>query len=137
MNIRLVDDQGKQFNLLAAETAQPHRRHHDRRRPPLPAIFHRHTNCWRRWTPTGDQPGANINPTFSESDWGGDDQRTTSGGSRVLSGMEVLSYKHRFMSRAEMRALTWDTLFKRNLSWAKTAYIIHGHDEHRHADDGP
>ena len=44
VRVRLVDDQGKQFNLMAAEAAEPERRHRYHRRAPLPPV-HRLRPC--------------------------------------------------------------------------------------------
>ena len=117
INIRLVDDQGKQFNLLAAEQPNPtvdimtvagHRflQFIDNKLL-APLDTDRLTN-WGK-----------INPTFSESDWA-----TINGekwGAPILSGMEVLAYNSELVSMEE--ALTWDTLFSEKYS-GQTAYII-------------
>jgi len=117
INIRLVDDQGKQFNLLAAEQPNPtvdimtvagHRflQFIDNKLL-APLDTDRLTN-WGK-----------INPTFSESDWA-----TINGekwGAPILSGMEVLAYNTELVSMEE--ALTWDTLFSEKYS-GQTAYII-------------
>ncbi|MBT6725587.1 MAG: extracellular solute-binding protein [Deltaproteobacteria bacterium] len=117
INIRLVDDQGKQFNLLAAEQPNPtvdimtvagHRflQFIDNKLL-APLDTDRLTN-WDK-----------INPTFSESDWA-----TINGekwGAPILSGMEVLAYNSELVSMEE--ALTWDTLFSEKYS-GQTAYII-------------
>lgn len=117
VNIRLVDDQGKQFNLLAAEQPNP-------TVDILTVAGHRFlqfidsdllapidTGRLANW--------GNINPVFSESDWG-----TINGnkwGAPVLSGAEVLAYNTEVVSEEE--ALTWDTLFSDKYA-GQTAYIL-------------
>lgn len=117
VNVRLVDDQGKQFNLLAAEQPNPSV-------DIMTVAGHRYlqfiesdllapldTDRLANW--------GNINPTFSEGDWS-----TINGnkwGAPILSGMEVLSYNTEVVSEEE--ALTWDTLFSEKYS-GRTAYII-------------
>ncbi|PJF09207.1 PotD/PotF family extracellular solute-binding protein [Pseudorhodobacter sp. MZDSW-24AT] len=117
VNIRLVDDQGKQFNLLAAEQPNP-------TVDILTVAGHRYlqfidsdllapmdTGRLSNW--------GNINPVFSESDWG-----TINGekwGAPILSGAEVLAYNTEVVSEEE--ALTWDTLFSDKYS-QQNAYIL-------------
>lgn len=117
VNIRLVDDQGKQFNLLAAEAPNP-------TVDILTVAGHRFsqfidnelvgpldTDRLKNWD--------NIHPTFSESDWA-----TINGnkwGAPILSGAEVLSYNTELVSAEEAR--TWDTLFSEKYK-GQTAYII-------------
>lgn len=117
VNIRLVDDQGKQFNLLAAEAPNP-------TVDILTVAGHRFlqfidsdllapldTDRLSNW-------GA-INPTFSESDWS-----TINGskwGAPILSGMEVLAYNTDLVSAEE--AKTWDTLFSDKYA-GQTAYVL-------------
>ena len=117
VNIRLVDDQGKQFNLLAAEQPNPtvdimtvagHRFLQFINSELLAPLD---TDRLTNW--------GNINPTFSESDWA-----TINGnkwGAPILSGAEVLAYNSDIVSEEE--ALTWDTLFSEKYS-GQTAYII-------------
>lgn len=117
VNVRLVDDQGKQFNLLAAEQPNPtvdimtvagHRFLQFIDNKLLAPLDTGRLSNW-----------GNINPTFSESDWS-----TINGekwGAPILSGMEVLSYNTELVSQEE--ALTWDTLFSEKFS-GQTAYII-------------
>ena len=117
VNVRLVDDQGKQFNLLAAEQPNP-------TVDILTVAGHRYlqfidsdllapvdTGRLSNW--------ANINPVFSESDWS-----TINGnkwGAPILSGCEVLAYNNEIVSEEE--ALTWDTLFSDKYN-QQTAYIL-------------
>jgi len=117
VNVRLVDDQGKQFNLLAAEQPNPtvdimtvagHRFLQFIQSDLLEPLDTDRLSNW-----------GNINPTFSESDWA-----TINGnkwGAPILSGMEVLSYNTDYVTEEE--ALTWDTLFSEKYS-GQTAYII-------------
>ena len=117
INIRLVDDQGKQFNLLAAEQPNPtvdimtvagHRFLQFIDNKLLSPLD---TDRLKNW--------GKINPTFSESEWA-----TINGekwGAPILSGMEVLAYNSDLVSMEE--ALTWDTLFSDKYS-GQTAYII-------------
>ncbi len=117
INIRLVDDQGKQFNLLAAEQPNPtvdimtvagHRFLQFIDNKLLSPLD---TDRLKNW--------GKINPTFSESEWA-----TINGekwGAPILSGMEVLAYNSELVSMEE--ALTWDTLFSDKYS-GQTAYII-------------
>lgn len=117
VNIRLVDDQGKQFNLLAAEQPNP-------TVDILTVAGHRYlqfidsdliapvdTGRLSNW--------GNINPLYSESDWGIiKDQKW---GAPILSGAEVLAYNTELVSEEE--ALTWDTLFSDTYT-QQTAYIL-------------
>ncbi|TDL81473.1 extracellular solute-binding protein [Palleronia sediminis] len=117
VNVRLVDDQGKQFNLLAAEQPNPtvdimtvagHRFLQFIQSDLLAPLDTDRLSNW-----------SNINPTFSESDWS-----TINGnkwGVPILSGMEVLSYNTEVVSEEE--AMTWDTLFSQEYA-NQTAYII-------------
>lgn len=117
INIRLVDDQGTQFNLLAAEQPTPtvdivtvagHRFLQFISSDLLAPLDTGRLDNWDR-----------INPTFSESDWA-----TINGnkwGAPILSGLEVLSYNTDFVSQEE--AMTWDTLFSETYA-RQTAYIL-------------
>jgi spermidine/putrescine transport system substrate-binding protein len=117
INIRLVDDQGKQFNLLAAEQPNPTvdimtvAGHRFLQFIDSDLLAPLDTDRLSNW--------GNINPTFSESDWA-----TINGekwGAPILSGMEVLSYNKDFVTAEE--AQTWDTLFSEKYK-NQTAYII-------------
>lgn len=117
VNVRLVDDQGKQFNLLAAEQPNPTvdimtvAGHRFLQFIDSDLLAPLDTSRLSNW--------GNINPTFSESDWS-----TINGnkwGAPILSGMEVLSYNTDFVTEEE--AMTWDTLFSEKYS-GQTAYII-------------
>jgi spermidine/putrescine transport system substrate-binding protein len=117
VNVRLVDDQGKQFNLLAAEAPNPTvdimtvAGHRFLQFISSDLLAPLDTDRLTNW--------GNINPTFSESDWS-----TINGnkwGAPILSGMEVLAYNTELVSEEE--ALTWDTLFSEKYK-GQTAYII-------------
>jgi spermidine/putrescine transport system substrate-binding protein len=117
INIRLVDDQGKQFNLLAAEAPNPTvdimtvAGHRFLQFIDSDLLAPLDTGRLSNW--------GNINPTFSESDWA-----TINGekwGAPILSGMEVLSYNTDVVSPEEAR--TWDTLFSEKYA-QQNAYII-------------
>ena len=117
VNVRLVDDQGKQFNLLAAEAPNPtvdimtvagHRFLQFIESDLLAPLDTDRLSNW-----------GNINPTFSESDWA-----TINGskwGAPILSGMEVLAYNTDYVTPEE--AETWDTLFSEKYK-GQTAYVI-------------
>ncbi|WP_153772266.1 extracellular solute-binding protein [Labrenzia sp. CE80] len=117
VNVRLVDDQGKQFNLLAAEAPNPtvdimtvagHRFLQFIDNQLLAPLDTERLSNW-----------GNINPTFSESDWS-----TINGhkwGAPILSGMEVLAYNSEIVSPEE--AKSWDVLFSEKYK-GQTAYII-------------
>lgn len=117
VNVRLVDDQGKQFNLLAAEQPRPTvdimtvAGHRFLQFINSELLAPMDTDRLTNW--------GNINPTFSESDWA-----TINGnkwGAPILSGAEVLAYNSEIVSEEE--ALTWDTLFSDKYR-GQTAYII-------------
>ena len=117
VRIRLVNDQGKQFNLLAAEQPEP-------TADIVTVAGHRFlqfidsellapldTDRLSNW--------GTINPVFSESDWA-----TINGnkwGAPILSGSEVLAYNTDYVSPEEARS--WDVLFSEEYK-GQTAYII-------------
>jgi spermidine/putrescine transport system substrate-binding protein len=112
-----VDDQGKQFNLLAAEAPNPTvdimtvAGHRFLQFIDSDLLAPLDTGRLTNW--------GNINPTFSESDWS-----TINGnkwGAPILSGMEVLSYNTDLVSAEE--AESWDVLFSEKYK-GQTAYII-------------
>ena len=117
VNVRLVDDQGKQFNLLAAEAPNPtvdimtvagHRFLQFIDNKLLAPLDTSRLSNW-----------GNINPVFSESEWS-----TINGekwGAPILSGMEVLSYNTELVSAEE--AKSWNVLFSDKYK-GQTAYII-------------
>ncbi|MEP3278125.1 MAG: extracellular solute-binding protein [Stappiaceae bacterium] len=117
VNVRLVDDQGKQFNLLAAEAPNPTvdimtvAGHRFLQFIDSDLLAPLDTGRLSNW--------GNINPTFSESDWS-----TINGnkwGAPILSGMEVLSYNTELVTPEE--AKSWDVLFSEKYK-GQTAYII-------------
>ena len=117
VRIRLVDDQGKQFNLLAAEAPQPtvdivtvagHRFLQFIQSDLLAPLDTGRLSNWD-----------NINPVYSESDWA-----TIKGekwGAPILSGAEVLAYNTELVPEEDARS--WDALFSEKYS-NQTAYII-------------
>ena len=131
IQIRLVDDQGKQFNLLAAEAPDPTvdivtvAGHRFLQFIDSELLAPMDTDRLTNW--------GNINPVFSESDWA-----TINGnkwGAPILSGAEVLAYNTDFVGADEVGS--WDVLFSEKYG-GQTAYIIqdmlsimmlyHGHD---------
>ena len=117
VNVRLVDDQGKQFNLLAAEAPNPtvdimtvagHRFLQFIDSDLLAPLDTDRLSNWGK-----------INPTFSESDWA--TIKDEKWGAPILSGMEVLSYNTELVSEEE--AQTWNTLFDDKYK-GQTAYVI-------------
>ena len=117
VNVRLVDDQGKQFNLLAAEAPTPTvdivtvAGHRFLQFIDSELLAPLDTGRLQNW--------GNINPTFSESDWA-----TINGnkwGAPILSGMEIMAYNNEVVSPEEARS--WDILFSDKYA-GQTAYII-------------
>jgi len=117
VNVRLVDDQGKQFNLLAAEAPNPTvdimtvAGHRFLQFIDSDLLAPLDTDRLSNW--------GNINPTFSESDWSTFNDNKW--GAPILSGMEVLSYNTDLVSAEE--AESWDVLFSEKYK-GQTAYII-------------
>ena len=117
VNVRLVDDQGKQFNLLAAEQPNP-------TVDIMTVAGHRFLQFIEGGLLAPLDTGrltnwGNINPVYSESDWS-----TINGekwGAPILAGMEVLAYNTEVVGAEE--ALSWDTLFSDKYK-GKNAYII-------------
>lgn len=117
VNIRLVDDQGKQFNLLAAEAPEPtvdivtvagHRFLQFIDAQLLAPLDSGRLSNW-----------GNLNPIYSESDWS-----VVNGnkwGAPILSGAEILAYNTDLVSADEARS--WDVLFSEKYK-QQTAYII-------------
>ncbi|POF31107.1 ABC transporter substrate-binding protein [Roseibium marinum] len=117
VNVRLVDDQGKQFNLLAAEADNP-------TVDIMTVAGHRFlqfidSDLLAPMDPTRLSNWGNINPVYSESDWS-----TINGnkwGAPILSGMEVFAYNTEVISPEE--ATTWDTLFSDKYA-GQSAYVL-------------
>ncbi|HMB48504.1 MAG TPA: extracellular solute-binding protein [Afifellaceae bacterium] len=117
INVRLVDDQGKQFNLLAAESPNPtadivtvagHRFLQFIESDLLAPLD---TDRLTNW--------GTINPVFSESDWA-----TINGnkwGAPILSGAEILAYNTEVVTPEEVKS--WSILFDEKYK-QQTAYII-------------
>ncbi|HBM59902.1 PotD/PotF family extracellular solute-binding protein [Salipiger marinus] len=117
VNVRLVDDQGKQFNLLAAEAPNP-------TVDILTVAGHRFlqfidsellapldTDRLTNW--------GTINPIYSESDWS-----TINGskwGAPILSGMEVLAYNTEMVDKSE--TTSWEPFFSDKYA-GQTAYVL-------------
>lgn len=117
VNIRLVDDQGKQFNLLAAEAPTPTvdivtvAGHRFLQFVDAKLLAPMDTSRLKNW--------GGINPVFSESDWA--TVRGSKWGAPILSGAEVLAYNTDLVSAEE--AQSWDALFSDKYA-KQTAYII-------------
>lgn len=117
VNIRLVDDQGKQFNLLAAEAPNPtvdivtvagHRFLQFIESELIAPMDSGRLSNW-----------GNINPIYSESDWATIDGNKW--GAPILSGAEILAYNTDLVTPEE--ASSWDVLFSEKYK-QQTAYII-------------
>ena len=117
INIRLVDDQGKQFNLLAAEAPNP-------TVDILTVAGHRFlqfvdsdllapldTGRLKNW--------GTINSVFSESDWS--TVKGSKWGAPILSGCEVLAYNTEVITPEQARS--WDVMFDPQYA-GQTAYTI-------------
>jgi len=117
INIRLVDDQGKQFNLLQAEAPNP-------TADIVTVAGHRFLqfidSALLAPLDTGrlDNWGT-INPTYSESDWA--TIRGEKWGVPILAGAEVLAYNTEIVSPEEVRS--WDVMFSDKYA-GQTAYIV-------------
>ena len=117
VNIRLVNDQGKQFNLLQAESPNPTADivtvagHRFRQFIDSALLAPMDTGRLDNW--------GTINPVYSESDWA-----TIEGekwGAPILSGAEVLAWNTEMVSEDAVRS--WDVMFSDEYA-GQTAYII-------------
>jgi len=117
VRVRLVDDQGKQFNLLTAEQPNPSADivtvagHRFRQFIDGGLLSPLDTSRLANWD--------TINPVYSESDWA-----TIEGekwGAPILSGCEVLAYNTEMVSEDETKS--WSVLFDDKYK-GETAYII-------------
>jgi spermidine/putrescine transport system substrate-binding protein len=117
INIRLVDDQGKQFNLLQAESPNPtadivtvagHRFLQFIDSALLAPLDVSRLDNWDT-----------IHPNYSESDWA--TIRGEKWGAPILAGAEVLAYNTEIVSPEEVRS--WDTMFSEKYA-GQTAYIV-------------
>ncbi|MHA1565607.1 MAG: ABC transporter substrate-binding protein [Alphaproteobacteria bacterium] len=117
VRIRLVDDQGKQFNLLAAEAPEPtvdivtvagHRFLQFIKSDLLAPMDTGRLTNW-----------SNINPIYSESDWATIDGNKW--GAPILSGAEIMAYNTDVVSKEEARS--WDIMFDEKYK-KQTAYIV-------------
>ena len=112
-----MDDQGKQFNLLAAEAPNP-------TADIVTVAGHRFLQFIDSGLLAPMDTGrlsnwGNINPVYSESDWA-----TINGekwGAPILSGAEVMAYNTEVVTPEE--ALSWDVMFDEKYS-GQIAYII-------------
>lgn len=117
INNRLVDDQGKQFNLLAAEAPEPTvdivtvAGHRFLQFIDSDLLAPMDTDRLKNW--------GSINPVFSESDWATINDNKW--GAPILSGAEVFAYNKEVVSDEE--AQTWATLFSDDYA-GQSAYII-------------
>lgn len=117
VNIRLVDDQGKQFNLLAAEASNTTADivtvagHRFLQFIDSELIAPLDTGRLSNW--------GSLNTVYSEGDWA-----TINGnkwGAPILAGSEVLAYNTDMVTAEEARS--WDVLFSEKYA-KQTAYII-------------
>ena len=117
VNVRLVDDQGKQFNLLAAEAPDPtvdivtvagHRFLQFIGSELLAPLDTGRLSNW-----------SNINPVFSESEWS--NVNGEKWGAPILSGMEVLAYNTDRVSPGDVGS--WRDFFSDKYK-GETAYTI-------------
>ena len=117
VNIRLVDDQGKQFNLLAAEQPNPTADivtvagHRFLQFIDSELIAPLDTGRLSNW--------GTINPVYSESDWS-----TINGnkwGAPILSGMEVLAYNTERVPEEDTKS--WEPFFSEKYA-KQTAYVL-------------
>lgn len=114
---RLVDDQGKQFNLLSAEAGNPTvdvvtiAGHRFRQFIDSDLMAPLDVGRLKNWK--------TVNKVFSEADW------TLVNGKKwgvpILSGAEILAYNPKFVKREEARS--WDVLFSEKYK-GRTALII-------------
>jgi spermidine/putrescine transport system substrate-binding protein len=117
INIRLVDDQGKQFNLLQAESPAPTvdivtvAGHRFRQFIDSELVAPMDTGRLENWN--------RIHPVYSESDWATINDELW--GAPILSGAEVLAYNTDIVDPEE--AKSWDVLFSDDYA-GQTAYII-------------
>ncbi len=114
---RLVDDQGKQFNLLAAELPEP-------TVDILTGAGHRFLQFIESDLLTPLDTGRlknwdKINPVYSESDWAIINDNKW--GVPVLSGAEILAWNTEVVDASETRS--WDVMFDPTYR-GRTAYII-------------
>ncbi|MEM9812371.1 MAG: extracellular solute-binding protein [Pseudomonadota bacterium] len=117
VNIRLVDDQGKQFNLLAAERSSP-------TADVVTVAGHRFLQFIDSDLIAPLDVGrlsnwGGIRPVFSESDWA--TVRGEKWGAPILSGCQCLSYNTDFVTPEE--PISWDLLFSEAAS-GTSAYIV-------------
>ena len=114
---RLVDDQGKQFNLLTAEANNPTADlvtiagHRFSQFIDSELVAPLDVGRLKNWS--------TVNPVYSDADWTVvNDQKW---GVPILSGAEVLAYNTEFVSADEARS--WDALFGEKYA-GQNAYIL-------------
>lgn len=117
IQVRLVDDQGKQFNLLAAEQPEP-------TVDILTVAGHRFLQFIESDLLTPLDTGrlknwGQINPVYSESDWAIINGEKW--GAPILSGAEVLAWNTEVVDASETKS--WDVMFDPKYA-GRTAYII-------------
>jgi len=114
---RLVDDQGKEFNLLAAEASSPTADivtvagHRFRQFIDSELIAALDVDRLKNWS--------GINKVYSEADWTIVDGHKW--GVPILAGAEVLAYNSELVSKEE--ASSWDVMFSDKFA-GQTAYIL-------------
>ena len=117
IQVRLVDDQGAQFNLLAAEAPNPsvdiltvagHRFLQFIESDLLAPVDTGRLKNWNK-----------INPVFSESDWATINDNKW--GTPILSGAEVMAFNTEVVDPST--ATSWDLMFDTQYE-GQTAYII-------------
>lgn len=117
IRIRLVDDQGKQFNLLSAEAPEP-------TADIVTIAGHR----FRQFIDSELvapldvdrlQNGSTVNPVYSEADWTVINGRKW--GVPILSGAEILAYNTELVGADEVKS--WAVMFDPKYR-GQTAYII-------------
>jgi spermidine/putrescine transport system substrate-binding protein len=117
IRIRLVDDQGKQFNLLQAEAPKP-------TVDIITVAGHRFRQFIDSELIAPFDPGklsnwSTVNPIYADADW------TVVNGQKwgvpILSGAEIMAYNTETVGADE--AVSWDIMFADKYS-GQTAYII-------------
>lgn len=119
VRVRLVDDQGKQFNLLVAEQPNPSV-------DILTVAGHRYVQFIdsELIAPFDSDRMAswkNLNPVYSEAEWS-----TINGekwGVPLLAGIEAMAYNTDYVDEADRHS--WDSIFSEKYA-NQTAYILDG-----------
>ena len=114
---RLVDDQGKEFNLLAAEKNNPTADivtvagHRFQQFMNSELIAPLDVGRLKNWS--------GVNPVYSEADWA--EVEGKKWGVPILSGAEVMAYNSKMVSAEEARS--WHVMFREKYA-NQTAYIL-------------